>query len=91
MTTKKLPAGYKVSAHGRIVPRGYKIDPVTDSPAKPVWTSRTQWMAVITVVAGFFPSVQSFVANHPEVVIQALGIIFMVLRFVTKGAVTLTD
>ena len=52
------------------------------------WKSKTWWASLITSAAGvvalFVPEVGAFMAENSEAVTIALGLVFAVLRSVTK-------
>jgi hypothetical protein len=62
----------------------------TAKTSKPVWQSKTFWVAAITALAPLYPPVAAFVATNPTLVTVGLGVVFGVLRTVTKGAVTIS-
>ena len=53
--------------------------------------SKTLWTnAILALLAIFYPPATAFITAHPEVAAGVFGAINMGLRFVTKGAVTLS-
>lgn len=62
---------------------------------KSVWTSKTFWFNILLKLSGvlalFFPQIQVFLSAHPSAILILIGVVGNLLRFVTKGAVTLTD
>ena len=56
---------------------------------KVLWKSKTLWVSFAVAVAGFFPSVQAVVVANPEIVATSLGVVFGLLRFVTKGKIAI--
>ncbi len=56
---------------------------------KKPWQSKTLWVNAIVAVASFFPAVADKVS--PSVVMQVLTFVNIILRFVTKDKVTLTE
>jgi len=61
---------------------------------KKPWLSKTILLNVIVAIAGILgmlglPSVNTFVAANPDLILTILGGVGIVLRFVTKGAVEL--
>ena len=59
---------------------------------KKLWLSKTFWLAtVVPVVAAFIPGVGAFAASHVTEVTLVWGLLNLVLRAVTKDAVTLVD
>jgi hypothetical protein len=61
------------------------MDPVQ----KPAYLSKTVLKAVIVSLAAMVPAVRDFVASNPESVLWALSAVDVVLRFATKGKITL--
>lgn len=60
---------------------------VTVGPVKVVnnpFLSKTNWAAFLVATASFFPEVKTWVANHPEAIMQVLSGVFFVLRFFTN-------
>ncbi len=55
----------------------------------PFYASKTFWASVITAAAPWIPGVGPIVALHPEYVVSGLGAVFLLLRTVTKGSLTL--
>lgn len=56
-------------------------------PSKSAFKSKTLWVNLIVAVAAFFPGVAEKLS--PEVVLQALAVVNMILRFVTKDKIYL--
>lgn len=53
--------------------------------------SKTLWTNfILAALAIFYPPATTFVTNHPEVAASGFAVINMVLRFLTKGTVTLS-
>jgi hypothetical protein len=57
---------------------------------KPIWQSKTFWVAAVTTFAPFFPPVAVFIAANPWVVTSGLGTVFFALRLVSHGKVTIS-
>ena len=57
--------------------------------SKVAWQSKTAWIAVLSAVAAFFPPVQVWISEHPDTYAQALSVVFLVLRFVSKDKVVI--
>jgi len=55
---------------------------------KSVFKSKTLWINLILALVAFFPSVAEKLT--PEVVMQAVAVVNMVLRFFTKDKVSLS-
>ena len=55
----------------------------------PFYASKTFWASVLTAAAPWIPGVGPIVALHPEYVVSGLGAVFLLLRTVTKGSLTL--
>jgi len=55
----------------------------------PFYASKTFWVSIITAAAPWIPGVGPIVALHPEYVVSGLGAVFLLLRTVTKGSLTL--
>lgn len=57
---------------------------------KPAWQSKTLWASALTVLLPLvWPPAAVFIAANPTLVPVGLGVLFGVLRVVTKGAVTI--
>jgi hypothetical protein len=62
------------------------------STKKPFWQSKTFWVAtVIPVALGFIPGAVQWAAANPVELSSFTSVLFILLRIVTKGAVTITD
>lgn len=58
--------------------------------SKPFYTSKTFWTAtVIPIAVGAIPGGPKFVADNPEAVVTIMSAIFVILRIITKGKVTI--
>lgn len=57
---------------------------------KKPWQSKTNWVALIMAIGGFFPSVWVYVEENPDMFMKAVGVIFFVLRYATKGKVSIS-
>lgn len=55
----------------------------------PLVGKRTLIVNAIIALAALHPKAQAFVQAHPMAVLQGIGIVNAVLRFLTKGKVTL--
>ncbi len=55
----------------------------------PFYYSKTFWATVITAAAPWVPVLGHIVALHPDYVVSGLGAVFLLLRTVTKGSLTL--
>lgn len=55
----------------------------------PFYASKTFWASVITAAAPWIPVIGPVVLLHPEYVISGVGAVFLLLRTVTKGSLTL--
>ena len=58
---------------------------------KKPWASKTVWSAVIVAATGFYPPAQEWIRANPEMYGSLLGGLFMVLRFVTGGSLTIKE
>lgn len=52
--------------------------------------SKTLWVSLIVSIAPLFPEVQEILKDDPEIVGVSIGVIFTILRLLTKGKVTMT-
>lgn len=61
------------------------------SPApKPAWQSKTLWVALINAVLALaLPRVSALIRENPETYSLIVSAVFIGLRFVTKGKVSL--
>ena len=60
------------------------------APSKPFWTSKTMWANVAGMVSPYIVSLLGIDMPTAEVTVLLLGIVNIVLRVVTKNAVSLT-
>jgi hypothetical protein len=59
---------------------------------KKAWLSKTMWINLLMAVgAMFFPPMSDFMSSNPEAIGFIWGAVNMLLRFVTKDQITLTD
>ena len=56
---------------------------------KSLLQSKTFWVQVVTFAAAFVPAVQEWLTANPEQFIGALAAVNVIVRFVTKGKVSL--
>lgn len=56
---------------------------------KSILTSKTFWVQVVTFLSVFVPAVQQWLASNPEQFLGALAAVNVLVRFATKGKVTL--
>lgn len=56
---------------------------------KPSWQSKTVWLAVISALAPLFPSVHSWIVSNPEMYASVLSGLFLVLRFLSNGKISI--
>lgn len=79
-----------MSTYDGLVPKSTPSD--KEEPMKKFWKSKTFWVNALTAVAGVAAYFQSeVVADNPEVVGgigAAIGIINVILRFMTKEPVS---
>lgn len=59
--------------------------------AKPFYLSKTFWVNVAALLSMAVPQVNQFLKSNPETVVGVLVALNVILRFVTKGAVSLSD
>lgn len=57
---------------------------------KKPWQSKTVWVALITAVAAFIPAFQAEITKNPELVVSTLGLIFMLLRLISKDKIVIS-
>ena len=55
--------------------------------AKKTWQSKTLWVALLTAIVPFFPWAQAQIAANPDLIITGLGLLFGMLRLITKSKV----
>lgn len=56
---------------------------------KSLLQSKTFWVQVVTFAAAFIPVVQEWLAANPEQFIGTLAAVNVIVRFATKGKITL--
>ena len=66
------------------------INPIVP-PTKSMFKSKSLWLQLITVAAVFFPPVQAFLATNPVEAATVVAAANTVVRFATKGKVSLKD
>lgn len=57
--------------------------------SKSILASKTFWLQLIAVASAFYPPVGLWVAANPVGAVAALGAVNILVRFVTKGAITI--
>ncbi len=58
---------------------------------KPFWQSKTFWMSLaVAVVPALSQSVRDSIAANPAIVESVLGGVFLVLRMVSNGKITIS-
>ncbi len=55
---------------------------------KTLLTSKTFWVQVVTFASAFVPVVQEWLATNPEQFLGALSAVNVIVRFTTKGKVS---
>ena len=64
---------------------------MTDDASKRPWESKTLWLAAITAIAPLVaPPLHEWISQNPDIFSSALGLMFMGLRLVTKGSVSVS-
>jgi len=58
-------------------------------PSKKVWESKTFYVSVLLALAPLIPGAQDFMKENPAVVSEAVVVIFMILRVVSHGKISL--
>lgn len=58
-------------------------------PEKKWWQSKTSWVSLLTAVMSFYQPAWVWVEENPDVFMKVVGGLFLALRFVTKGKVTI--
>lgn len=56
---------------------------------KNILKSKTFWLQAITVASAFVPQVQVWLAANPETAVAVIGAVNVLMRFATKGKVSL--
>ena len=62
---------------------------MNEEPKRP-WKSKTHWAALIVALVSFYPPVGDWVGENKEMFMVAVGVLFSVLRSVTKGRVSIS-
>lgn len=57
--------------------------------SKKPWQSKTNWVALLIAASSFFPLIGSWVQSNPDSFMQIVAGLFMVLRYVTKGKISI--
>ena len=73
-----------ISADGKQVPATIIAD-------KKPWTSKTYYAAIIVAIAPAFPPVAAWITANPGMFSIGLGVLFGILRTVTKGKISIND
>lgn len=63
---------------------------MAEPTTKPAWASKTMWVALATAVAPLVPPFQEWIKENNDMFIHGLGIVFLTLRVITKGKVSIT-
>lgn len=58
---------------------------------KPIYQSKTFWAQIVAVVSTTVPAVGDFIRENPEGFVAVLGALNVLVRFATKGGVTLLN
>jgi len=58
-------------------------------PSKRPWESKTNWVALAMALLAFFPEAQQLVKENTELTMVLGPMVFMVLRHVTKGKISI--
>jgi len=58
---------------------------------KPWWVSKTMWTNLLIAMAAFFPPIQDWISKNPEQMVWVWAGINLVLRFISKGKISLQD
>jgi len=58
--------------------------------SKPMLRSKTAWGNVLLAALVFFPPINEYVSQNPEVLALGWAAVNMLLRLITKGKVTVT-
>ncbi len=53
------------------------------------WMSKTNLVGLAMAIVSFFPSVNDWVSTNPAMFMQITSGIIMILRFVTKGKISI--
>lgn len=56
---------------------------------KKVWESKTFWVSLLLALAPLIPGASEFMSSQPELVNSVIVSIFMVLRLVSHGKISL--
>ena len=59
------------------------------TPSKPIFKSKTAATSVLLVLASFVPQARELFSANPQLAMLLTGVVYGVLRLVTKGRVTL--
>lgn len=61
-----------------------------EKTSKKPWESKTLWVSAITAIAPLVaPPLNVWIAANPDLFASALGLMFMGLRMITKGEVSI--
>ncbi len=55
------------------------------------WLSKRVWLNVLTLLALLFPSIQIFVSDNPQAFTTIFSLANLLLTFITKDKVSLSD
>lgn len=57
--------------------------------SKKPWKSKTLWLALISAVAAFIPSVNAMIVAHPDGYVGIVSALFALLRLVSKDKISI--
>jgi hypothetical protein len=58
---------------------------------KQPWKSKTAWISLLIALSSFIPDVSGWVSEHSDAFQQAVGLLFLVLRFVSHDKIVIKD
>lgn len=60
------------------------------NPTKPAWLSKTVLLNLVALLCAFIPAVGQWIATNPETAASVIAAANIILRFITKGAISIT-
>lgn len=60
-------------------------------PAKKPWFSKSIWVNVIIACSAFVPGINQWLVAHPEFFVAFFAVVNVLLRFISKGAISMED
>lgn len=67
---------------------GVKLSQRMEAKKAP-WQSKSLWVGLFAAIAPFFPAVEEWIQGNELAYSQALGLVFLLLRLITKDKISI--